>query len=108
MTEPAVCPDRDRLSALLAGGLTEPEQAALARHLDGRGACQQTLQRLASDREAWSETARQLHAVQAASPPGPGLRRVLDAFQAPDGPERTQAEPADTHDDELGFLGPPR
>ena len=57
MTEPAVCPDRDRLSALLAGGLPEPEQGALARHLDGCEACQQTLQRLASDREAWSETA---------------------------------------------------
>jgi WD40 repeat protein len=108
MTETTACPDRDRLSALLAGGLTEPEQAALARHLDGCGACQQALQRLASDREAWSETARQLHAVRAAIPPGPALQRVLAAFQAPDGPERTQAEPADTHDEELAFLGPPR
>jgi WD40 repeat protein/serine/threonine protein kinase len=108
MTDPAVCPDLDRLSALLAGGLTEPEQAALARHLDGCEACQQTLQQLASDGEAWLETARRLHAVQAAGPPGPGLRRVLDAFQGPDGPERTQADTADTHDDELGFLGPPR
>ncbi len=108
MTEPAVCPSPDRLSALLAGGLSEPEQAALARHLDGCEACQQTLQRLASDGEAWSETASKLHAVQAAGPAGPGLRRVLDAFQAPDGADRTQAEPADTHDEDLAFLGPPR
>jgi WD40 repeat protein len=108
MTEPAPCPDRDRLSALLNGGLSEAEQLALARHLDGCGACQEALQRLASDREAWSETASKLHAVQAASPPGPALQRVLAAFRGPDGPERTQAEPADTHDEELAFLGPPQ
>ena len=57
------CPDPERLRLLLAGTLTDGEQAEVISHLDGCPDCQRDLERLASGEHTWGETARRTWAV---------------------------------------------
>ena len=60
MTCLSECPSSDRLQALIEGVLSEPEQAAVVRHLDDCGACQAALERLAAGDAPFAVVARQL------------------------------------------------
>src|SRR5262245_63573586 len=60
MTSVLECPSSDRLLALIEGILSEPEQAAVVRHLDDCGPCQAALERLAAGDAPFAVMARQL------------------------------------------------
>src|SRR5579883_2658427 len=60
MTSVFECPSSDRLRALIEGVLSEPDQAAVVRHLDDCGVCQTTLERLAGGDGSFAVVARQL------------------------------------------------
>jgi serine/threonine protein kinase/WD40 repeat protein len=99
------CPDPERLRLLLAGTLTDGEQADVISHLDGCPSCQRDLERLASGEHTWGETARNL----GDGPPSddPALRRVMTGLRHGPGGDSTGAwEPVDEKD-VLALLDPP-
>ncbi len=98
------CPQREQLSELLAGVLSETEQGELTAHLDRCPPCRQELERLASGEEAWQETARKLGAACASHEPA--LQEALADLCGYGFGEPTRTEPGPSADDSLVFLGP--
>src|SRR5438552_4003599 len=63
MTSVLECPSSDRLLALIEGVLSEPEQAAIVRHLDDCGPCQPALECLGAGGAPFAVEARAAAAV---------------------------------------------
>jgi serine/threonine-protein kinase len=109
MTERTECPDLSRLRALMNHQLSVAEQEWVVLHLNDCEHCQQVLERLTSEENAWAAGLRGLgeHNPELA----PGLERVLKDFEpripaAETGPEAT---PPKGVSDFLGdFLAPPK
>jgi serine/threonine-protein kinase len=92
------CPGELRWREFLDGSLSRPIAAILARHLDGCGSCQQTLERLTAGTEPWLDAARQNGPSPAPDIP---LRKVMQDLEAEGDPVATPAEL------NLDFLSPP-
>jgi serine/threonine protein kinase len=102
MLAPPSCPDRVRLSGLLAGDLPADESARLAEHVDSCDGCQKALDDLTATDAVWARLSSQ---VENLLDPEPGLRRALAGLGAARDtttyvPERAGDEPS------LDFLGP--
>ena len=103
------CPDLTQLRALMHNELTVAEQERVVLHLNDCDKCQQLLERLSSEENAWAVGLRGLG--DQPSDAAPGLERLMKEFQlhaagAETGPE---APPPKGVFDSLGdFLAPPK
>ena len=93
------CPPRDDLERLLARQVSEPERAALERHVEECAACQEALEGLTRSRDA--EGWQRLHQDRTGADPSPAedfLRRLRETPPPPDRPgeERGPWPPAPT------------
>src|SRR5215470_13772128 len=103
------CPDPSRLRALMRNELTVGEQEKIVLHLNDCDRCQQVLERLTSEDNAWAAGLHGLGERRAEA--APGLERVLkDLHNPPTGAETgSEAKPASGFFDFLGdFLAPPK
>src|SRR5262245_36931692 len=96
MATPKVCPEPERLQALVEGTLPLPAQSELMQHLEDCESCQEKLDKLAAGKETWAAAAR--HAAQAEAPLEPLLRKIL---------EQPHADSAATVELPADFLQPP-
>ncbi|HLN33281.1 MAG TPA: protein kinase [Gemmataceae bacterium] len=98
------CPAPARLGMLIAGSLSEIEQAELTEHLDQCENCQQVLEELSGGREWWIEPARQMTTGRPAvdSAYWPALKQL----EGPANKLETQAEPIAKEELHLSFLSP--
>ncbi|HMF15389.1 MAG TPA: serine/threonine-protein kinase, partial [Gemmataceae bacterium] len=109
MTPREPCPDPSRLRALMRNELTVAEQEKIVLHLNDCDRCQQVLERLTSEDNAWAAGLRGLGEDRAEA--APGLERVLKDLQNPPPGAETGPEPkpASGFFDFLGdFLAPPK
>jgi eukaryotic-like serine/threonine-protein kinase len=104
MTTSTPCPDPARWRALLDGTLPEDVQEALQGHLETCTSCQEALEGLAADREAWRGAARHLGETP---PRDAALRQAIAALKGRASPTDTQPTEAPPEPPALDFLRPP-
>src|SRR5260370_22382663 len=104
MTQQTTCPADDRWNDLLAGHLTEGEQAELSAHLGTCSHCQQRLEGLAAGSESWTGAAQHWAAGQPKR--SPLLQQALQKLKGDERKLETQSEPITFDNLALHFLSP--